>query len=332
MRCLLPAVVGAIALSLAAPRVAAQEKDRDKARKLIASGDKHLARGDKYMNRGKKGEAQESFLAALADYEAAYQAFPSPKIYFAIALAEKRLGRFIQALGHFEKVLAELEEVPENLRAEIERHVTDIKPNLGVIFFRVKPDGADIAIDGESIGTSPLNRPHYVVPGEHEYLITKDGYKRLEDSIEIEAGDVAEDELVLQRLENTIDGDNEDPIPEKPEVKPPVDRTQLYVGLGVTGGLAIGATVTGLLALSRHDTFEDPDATPAERDDAQSSGKTLALVTDAMIIGALAAGTYTAFYYFTVYKKRKDHPEADSISVVPTATPTTAGLAIGGRF
>jgi tetratricopeptide (TPR) repeat protein len=327
------AVCVVVALVISSPAVAGAE-DKDKARELIASGDKHLSRGDKFMERGKKAEAQESFLAALADYNAAFAAFNSPKIYFAIALAEKRLGRYIQALHHFEQLLEELEEVPENLRNEVERHVNEVKQNLGVIFFRVEPDGAAIAIDGELIGTSPLNRPHYVVPGEHEYTITKDGYRTLSDNVEVEAGDVAEDKLALQRLEQTItDTDTESPLPDRPvEARPPSD-TQLYVGLGVTGGLAIGATITGLLALSKHNTFEDDTADPATRDDAQSSGKTLALVTDAMIIGALAAGTYTAFYYFTVYKKGKSGAdEKASVSVIPAVTPTAAGLAIGGRF
>lgn len=317
------------ALSLAAGVANAQNDGKEKARDLISSGDKHLARGDKLMKRGKKVDAQEAYLAALADYNAAYKAFASPKIYFAIALAEKRLGRYIQALEHFETMMAELDEIPEELRAEVERHVNEVKQNLGVVFFRVKPEGATIEIDGEVIGTSPLNRPRYVVPGQHEYVITKDGYKRMTGKVRIEAGDVREDQLALERLggDAIVGDDTEDPLPDKPSEARPADVTQLYVGLGVTGGLAIGATITGLLAMSKHNTFEDDGADAATRDDARESGKTLALITDAMIIGAVAAATYTAFYYFAVYRKRER-----SISIVPAASSDAAGLAITGRF
>ena len=307
--------------------------DKDKARDLISSGDKHLSRGDKLMSRGKKAAAQESYLAALADYNAAYKAFPSPKIYFAIALAEKRLGRYLEALRHFETMLAELKEVPEELRAEVERHVNELKQNLGVIFFRVKPEGAIIEIDGEAIGAAPLIKPHYVVPGEHEYAISRDGYERLTGTVQVEAGDVREDELALKPRAVAGDDDEEDdPEPAGPVEAKPADVTQLYVGLGITGGLAVGATITGLLALSKHNTFEDAGADPATRDDARRSGKTLALITDAMIIGAVAAGTYTAFYYFAVYKKRKNASAGEGVAIVPAAGPEAVGLAITGRF
>lgn len=325
------AVVAVLALA-AGVAVAQSGAGKDKARELIGSGDKHLARGDKLMSRGKKVAAQESFLAALADYKAAYQAYNSPKIYFAIGLAEKRLGRYIEALDHFEKMMAELEQVPEELRAEVERHVNEVKQNLGVIFFRVKPEGATIEIDGEVIGTSPLNRPHYVVPGEHEYVITKDGYKRLSDTVQVEAGDVREDGLALEPLAAVIKDDVENPLPAKPVEAEPADVTQLYIGLGVTGGLAVGATITGLLALSKHNTFEDDGADAAAREDARQSGKTLALITDAMIIGAVAAATYTTFYYVAVYKKRKDSSAGKDVALVPAASPGGAGLAITGRF
>jgi hypothetical protein len=322
----------------AAPTTAtAQEGDaaaRERARDLIASGDNHLARGDRLMARGKKVDAQESYLAALADYEAAHKAFKSPKIYFAIALAEKRLGRYIEALGHFDRLLAELDEVPEKLRAEVERHVNEVKQNLGVILFRIQPDGATLEVDGEVIGRAPLNRPHYVVPGEHEYRVHRPGYETLEASIVLEAGDVREDQLVLKS--------GTDPSPpvvlvERPAAPPhapegPAEARPLYVGLGLTGAFAAGAAVTGLLAMSRHDTFTDDAATPDDRDSARTSGRNLALVTDVLVIGAIASATYTTFYYFTRYRPDRESDGAAAFHLVPAVSPETAGVAVTGRF
>ena len=325
-----------LTVSLTAAPATAQEGDaaaRDRARDLIASGDNHLARGDRLMERGKKVDAQESYLAALADYEAAHKAFKSPKIYFAIALAEKRLGRYIEALGHFDRLLAELDEVPEKLRAEVERHVNEVKQNLGVILFRIQPEGATLEVDGEVIGRAPLNRPHYVVPGEHEYRVHRPGYETLEGSIVLEAGDVREDPLVLK---SGTDSSPPVEVEERPAAPPapegPAEARPLYVGLGLTGAFVAGAAVTGLLAMSRHDTFTDDSATPDDRDSARTSGRNLALVTDVLVIGAIASATYTAFYYVTRYRPDRESGGASAFQVVPAVSPESAGVAVTGRF
>lgn len=309
-------------------------QDRAKARHLLDSGDRHLVRGDRLLKRGKKVKAQDEYLAALAAYKAAHEAFNSPKIYFAIALAEKRLGRYIDALDHFERLLAELDEVPEKMRSEVERHVNQVKKNLGVIFFRIEPEGASIEIDGKAIGKSPLDRPYYVVPGEHKYLIEHEGYKTLSGTVELEGGDVREDPMALEKITKepiVVEKDDDLPPPMPPRHR---DKTQLYVGLGLTGGFAVAATVTGLLALSRHNTFTDANADPAKREDARTSGRNLALATDALVIGALAAATYTTFYYLRVYRRGEGEEAAPArgVSLVPALSPGAAGLALGGRF
>src|SRR5690606_9600965 len=67
--------------------------------------------------------------------------------------------------------------------------------------------------------------------------------------------------------------------------------TSVWVGVGVTGALTVGAAVTGVLALGRNNAYEsantagDPDAS-----DLRQQVKTMNLVTDVLIGGAVVAG------------------------------------------
>lgn len=340
------ALVFAVVALAPAPSFADDDDDDDtaakaEARKLLSAGDKKLKSGDKLLGRGKKVEAQEAYLAALADYEGAYAAFNDSKIFFAIGLAEKKLGRYVEALGHFDRFLAEVGD-NEALRAMVEEHTDEMKEFLGAIFFKIDPDGATVEINGDNIGKSPLNRPHYVPPGEHTYKIARKGFKTVTGTVELEAGESRNDELILERDVSDDEEEDEDPKPEKQVVivKPePKNQRPLVVGLALTGSFALAGTVTGLLALSRHGTFEDEGADPADRESARSSGKNLALATDVFVIGAIAAATYTAYYYVVEYRGdgdgkegRSDGRTAASVSATPWVAPGAGGFAVSGRF
>ena len=332
----------------------AQAGDKKKARKLLSAGDRNLARGDKLLARGKKAEAQESFLDALREYKAAYDEVNDPRIFYPMALAQKRLGRHLASLRLFTKFLEEASKVSEALRTDTDGHINELKENLGAIFFRVDPAGAEVFVNDESIGRSPLSQPHFVTPGQYNYRIEKEGFQSASGTVDVEAGDSRGDEIILTRkIEPDDDVDDEIPVvigPKKkrrPKAQP--SALPLQIGLGLSGAFAIGATVTGLLANSRHNTFTDEAASPEARESARSSGKSLALTTDIMIIGGLAAATYSAYYYFAVYrdgnrsaaaeirpaadsKRQNDQANRKTVVVGPLAGRDFAGMVVHGRF
>ncbi len=333
----------------------AQAGDKKKARKLLSAGDRNLARGDKLLARGKKAEAQESFLDALREYKAAYDEVNDPRIFYPMALAQKRLGRHLASLRLFTKFLEEASKVSEALRTDTDGHINELKENLGAIFFRVDPAGAEVFVNDESIGRSPLSQPHFVTPGQYNYRIEKEGFQSASGTVDVEAGDSRGDEIILTRKIEPDDDVDDDEIPvvigpkkkRRPKAQP--SALPLQIGLGLSGAFAIGATVTGLLANSRHNTFTDEAASPEARESARSSGKSLALTTDIMIIGGLAAATYSAYYYFAVYrdgnrsaaaeirpaadsKRQNDQANRKTVVVGPLAGRDFAGMVVHGRF
>jgi tetratricopeptide (TPR) repeat protein len=333
-------VIAALLLVSAPARAQKAVSDADKktAVKRLADGDKALARGDKLMKKGDLEQALEAYEEGLAAYQGAYQAFPSPKIYFPIGQAEQKLGRFVDALKHYELVLAEGDAVPDALRAQIKQAMAEVKKNLGALDLTVEPDGAAVLIDGDKVGTTPLGGPRHVEPGKHTVAVTADGYTPFEEAVELTAGKTVKKKVVLSRVPVAAQEPDE---PERDHVvaagPAAPSRTSLYLLVGATSTLAVAGTITGVLALGRHGTYADPAEGGGERESARSSGKTLAVTTDVLMLSAIAIGAYTTYYYLKVYKPRREAYDDEvaagpALWLSPWATAEGGGLAVGGGF
>lgn len=314
--------VAVLVVSLAGGALA-QKKGGDKAsaKKFLASGDRKFAKSD--------------YDGALADYKAAYEAYPDNRIYYAIAGAEEKLGRHLDAFRHYSSILEEGGEVKPELRRDIQRRLEGVKKHLAAIRFAIEPSGATIFVDGHEIGTSPLAEPHWVKPGKHTYTIRARGYTEKVGAADLSPGEVSEEAVELERdaaptpaaqKKPSDDDDDDEPVVAGPS------RIPLIVGIGGTIVLAGATTFSGLLAVSEHDTFADDTQPFGDREEARSDGKRLALTTDILLAATLSAAAFTGYYYFGVYRPRKRQFEQTAVWWGPRAGDHEVGLAVGGRF
>lgn len=279
------------------------------AKKLLDGGDGFLKKGDYHARRKRTKEATAEYERALAAYQKAFDLVHNPKVLFPIATAEEKLGRWVDAAGHYRSFLADAGDIDAKLRAEAERRLENVKFNLGVLALSVTPDGAQISIDGAVVGTSPLAAPLFLAAGEYTLAITADGHKPLEQKLTIEAGSESERTFELESAAVIIDTPRPPPPPPAPEPLPPAPSKLALYGLGgLAVALGAGATTTGVLAMGKNDTFKDESASAAAREDARKSGKSLALLTDGLIVGTVVAGGIAAYYYLKVYRpKQREH-------------------------
>ena len=322
---------------------------KKKARELLVEGDKKLKRGDQLLKRGKMEDAFAEFELGLVDYQAAFESYPDPQIYYPIAQAEHRLGRFVEALQHYQQLLAEGKNITPALRDKVEKELQDIKRNLASVVLDVKQDGAVILIDGREAARTPTVAPIWVEPGQHTYAVTAKGYTPVEGKMDLLPGKELRRKIVLEPMPVVVKGGEPDTAgggagtvtKTAPAVAPP-SRTPLWIGLGVTGALAVSGTITGFAALSKHSTYRDENLGDTEREDARRDGKQLAGVTDVLLGGAVVAALVTAYYYYGVYQPRAqaagearqslDVEEEEALRITPFVGDGTAGVAASGSF
>jgi tetratricopeptide (TPR) repeat protein len=129
--------------------------------------------------RAKAVEAQEryeakDFAGALARLEEAKALFPSPKLQFNFALVYRALGRDVDALAACERFLADAPDADTGKRATAARHAADLRRSLVAVEIFADADDAQVFIDGQLRGSTPLRSPVWVVAGPHQISLRND--------------------------------------------------------------------------------------------------------------------------------------------------------------
>ena len=329
------------AVALGAPQAGAQEvKITDKARN-------HFRAGVNLLNDPDGARYEEAYV----QFKTAYAESPSWKILGNLGICAMKLerdGEAIEAIsGYLKGGGADLD--PDE-RAQMERDLQTLKAGVVFITLQSDPPGA-VVVDTRtpSRGSPVTNRYELkdeplkigVRPGAHRFSATLSGYQESTWTVTATAGGTLDHTFKM-----------EEPTPEAPAVTPPpptatptadptstapvaMERpipTGVFIGLAATGALAVGAGVTGFLALGKKSDFDDAnDGTdPDGAQEIADSGKTLNLITDVLIGGAVVAGAVTAVLYLNRPEVPADAETA--LRVAPAIGPSGGGLSVSGAF
>jgi hypothetical protein len=315
--------------------------DKAEARRFLAAGDTLIKKGDRLTRRKRTVEAGDHYERALLSYQRAFDLSQNEHVYYPIAIAEERLGKTVDAIKHYRIVIAATG-FPAKTLADAQKRLDALLMTVGQVTIAVEPAGAAIVLDGHPIGKAPLPEPLIIEPGVYVLSLTADGFEPAEVKLTIEPGSESERTFKLEAVPVVVEKPKVAPPPPPPPAPPPPSRTLLWVGAGGTIALVAIASLTGSLALGKQSDFEDTSLSETERDDAASSGKSLALVTDVCLVGAAATAAVTTYYYFKIYRpKARDrerkqkavdafHDEFSKVRVVPWVQPASAGLSVTG--
>lgn len=131
----------------------------------------------------------------------------------------------------------------------------------------------------------------------------------------------------------TVTGEPPPPPPPPPDrpVGPPADHTRRNIGIAcATGGGVVFLIGVALWAnaSSKQDQIDSAPTQTAQQlvalRDLEDKAQSYAIAGDLLVVAGLALGGYGAWVLY------KDHKEQPKAVVVPTATPTGAGVSIGG--
>ena len=259
-------------------------------------------------------------------------------ITYALAIAEDKAGNAPDAMKHL-KALAAAQGMKPDLVKKAQAKLDELSMKVGLVTLQITPDGTQISLAGKVVGEAPMTEPLVLMPGTVTLSLAAVGYQPKDIELKIEAGSESERKIGLEPVP-IVTKPVEQEQPETPVVEGPKkpNLMPIYIGGGATITFTIVATITGIMAVGEHSTYVDPMATKQERADAQSSGRTLAHVTDVCLVGAIGAAAFTTYWY--LYKiKPQQSAQAErqalnrsKVDVVPWVQPQAGGLVAVGSF
>jgi hypothetical protein len=285
------------------------------------------------LGQGTKLYEQGDIAGALEKFQAAYTAFPSPKLMFNIGQADRDLHRHLEALEAFEKFLADAPDASPEMIADARKSVNELQKKLGQLQIDCATAGSEVSVDGKSAGRTPFSGLIWATPGHHQITAKHESVAPAVEEVDVKAGAVSS---VTLRLEATVAAA---PVL-APASSPALDlrassapsvgsegwwlgRKWTWVAAGSTVLVAVGAITAGLSMQSKFNSLNSScgRASPTQPQcsqsdvDSVSSRQTVANV----FWGLAAAGVVTTgvLFYF----------EGQPVTVAPMAGATTGALA-----
>jgi hypothetical protein len=131
------------------------------------------------------------------DFEKAYAAYLGAwrlKKHWQIAVnlggSARKLGKHREAAEYFSYYLREApKDDSSTSRSDVETALADAKTHVGELRVAVDDAGAEVLVDGEVMGTSPITEPIFVDPGEHSVTVRRDGAVTANAKVTANAGE-----------------------------------------------------------------------------------------------------------------------------------------------
>jgi hypothetical protein len=291
------------------------------------------AQAQALLGQGTKLYQQGDVADALEKFQAAYAAFPSPKLMFNIGQANRDLSRPVEALEAFEKFLVGAVDASPEMIADARKSVAQLQKKLGRIQVDCESAGAEVSVDGKSVGLAPLPDLIWVTPGRHQVTAKYASAAPAIEDVDVTAGSVGTVALRLRpvAVSQATPAHKAAPDFDVQAASAPsggsegwwLGRKWTWVAAGSTVLLAVGAITAGLLMDSKFDSLRSscgagnpgrPGCSQSDIDSV-SSRRTTANVFWGLA-GAAAVTTGVLFYV-----------EGQPVTVAPVAGGTTGAVA-----
>lgn len=158
---------GQIAIAEAAPK----DKGAEKAPKKVVDRLEGDAR--RHYEAGAALYEVDNYEGALTEYRAAYDLSKEPRVLRAVAVCQKDLRRYSDAVASLDRLLAEAKDLEAEFRDKVNADRELLLPLTGLVTIEVSEPGAEISIDGRVVGTSPLSAEVRVDVGERTFVAKK---------------------------------------------------------------------------------------------------------------------------------------------------------------
>jgi hypothetical protein len=130
------------------------------------AGDQSAA---EWVKRGVEDFNLSDYEAARVEFQQAYRIEPTAKTLISLALAELQSGHALDALGHLRAYVKDPGAEPAKVEAVRSKWLPRAEEQTGHLIVDAPP-GADLLVDGQTLGKAPLAEAVDVAAGEHDVL------------------------------------------------------------------------------------------------------------------------------------------------------------------
>lgn len=230
-----------------------------------------LARARKLWYRGVEAFRKGRFAEARIAFQDCYQISPRTDVLRNLSLSELRSGHPVEAARHLKQLLETPQALQGAARADAEKLLSEAKAQVGELQFDVDIDGAELSVDGEAVGRSPL-ASYFVKPGKRKIRAFKRGYSVEEREVLAKRGLPLTVSVRLESLQRAAPLGLEAARAAAPAA-PHGDEARRGGGMGggetavlaSLGALALGGAGAGVWLARRADSQEDDAGEQATR-------------------------------------------------------------------
>ncbi len=279
----------------------------------VATGDgdsKDLAR--RHYQRGIQFYKDGDYKLALVEFRRSYELSRNYRVLYNIGQVNLQLNNYARALAALEQYLRDGGTgIPADRRSAILVDTNELRGKIARIEISTNVDNAEIYIDENPVGKSPLREAILVDAGDHRIEVRRDGYQTSSRAVTLTGRENLKLDLKLAENRQVVVVSKLQPAVAqqvyKIESKPPA---WLWAGWLTTGALAVGAGVTGVLAASQAGDLsalrDSPSSTSEEREATKNRARTYGITADVLAAAAVVTGAATL--YFTLRPARSETP------------------------
>jgi hypothetical protein len=224
---------GKAAPAVAAPGSAASEASDKEATRLYDDG----------VKEAKAGSWEKARVSMLA----AFKLKPNYAWAANLGRVELKAAKPRDAAEHLSFFLREAQKIEPDDRAAVEKMLGEAKAQIGSVTIQVSAPGAQVLVDGQPVGTVPLDGPVFVEPGSRWFEVKGAGLALARKDVQVLAGSSPVVELKLTGTGQTVVAENSGQKTQ-PEIERAPSNKLVNVGIGLSVGLAVAGVGLGIAA------------------------------------------------------------------------------------
>ncbi|MDF2696700.1 MAG: TonB-dependent receptor [Labilithrix sp.] len=263
----------------------------------------HFARGVELYKEG-------DYRATLLELRRAYSLAPNPRILFNIGQTLMMLQQYAAARDAFRTYLEQSgSSLPAARRTQVEEELKKLEARVGKLDLHVNVAGAEVTIDDEVVGTTPLPAPLDVSAGRRKVVVTS-ARGSVTRYIDVTGTEVVSVDLTIVEPSSAPVAVPVN-LPSRPaptastSAPSPAERPHAsaapWISLGVTAIFAGGAVASGIFALDAKRDLDDRartrDVDHDAIDSARDRARLFTIGTDALGACAIVAAGVTTYLF-----------------------------------